>query len=235
MPYRWILFDADGTLFDFDGAQEAALRECWSAAGHPGRDGLVTLFRKINGALWRLYESGGTSQERLRVERFERLLQATGTDGDAARLADSFVVRLARHGTLYDGAAALLDALAQRHTLALVTNGIPEVQRARVALSGVGGLFASIVISGEIGVAKPDEGFFAAVFESLGDPPRSEVLIVGDSLSSDIEGGRRAGIATCWLNRTGRAPDPGAPAPTHELRTLEDLPALLAGADGHST
>jgi 2-haloacid dehalogenase len=233
MAYRWLLFDADGTLFDFDRAQEEALRECWAAAGLASADDLVSLFRSINGELWGLYERGETTQERLRVERFERLLAATAAEGAADDLALGFVDRLARQGTLYDGAAELLTRLAERHVLALVTNGIPEVQRSRIRHSGIEELFSAIVISGEVGVAKPDARFFDAAFESLGHPPRRDVLLIGDSLSSDIEGGRGYGIATCWLN-PGGAPAPDGAEPTHQVRRLAELPGLLARAAGGS-
>lgn len=227
--YRWLLFDADGTLFDFESAQEGALVECWTAAGHPRDEALLERFREINAELWHRYERGDTTQERLRLERFERLLGATGRTGPAEALADSYVECLARRGTLYDGVAELLEELRRRHVLALVTNGIAEVQRSRVRLSGVEELFASVVISGEVGAAKPDERFFDAAFESLGRPPREEALIIGDSLSSDVEGGRRYGVATCWLNPSGAAMPEGVEPPTHELRRLADLRTVLAG------
>ena len=231
MAYRWLLFDADGTLFDFDRAQEEALRKCWADAGLASADGLVPLFRSINEELWGLYERGETTQDCLRVERFERLLEAMAAEAAADDLARGFVDRLARHGTLYAGAADLLTRLAERHVLALVTNGIPEVQRSRIRHSGIEDLFSAIVISGEVGAAKPDARFFDAAFDRLGHPPRREVLIIGDSLSSDIEGGHAYGIATCWLNPDGAAVPAGV-EPTHQVRRLADLPELLAPAGG---
>ena len=110
--------------------------------------------------------------------------------------------------------------------MALVTNGLTEVQNPRIERVGLRELFATIVVSSEVSLAKPDPAFFELVLARLGDPPRDTVLIVGDSLSSDMAGGIAAGIATCWFN-PGRRPRPRGLALSHEIAALSELPALV--------
>lgn len=206
MRWRWILFDADGTLFDFEAAQVAALERTWRQAGMPELPDLLDRYRRINLDLWDRYERGLIDQDEVRLRRFADVLSEL--DHDIARaepLADSFVANLSREGRLLDGADRLLEDLRGNFSLALVTNGIAEVQRGRLARSGIEHHFQAVTISGEIGTAKPAGAFFDAAFAACGDPDPAEVVIVGDSLTSDIRGGLDYGIATCWFNPEGRA------------------------------
>ena len=110
----------------------------------------------------------------------------------------------------------------------LLTNGLTDVQRPRFKASTIGHYFEDWVISEEVGVAKPDPRIFDIAFQRLGGPDRREVLIIGDSLTSDMAGGVAYGIDTCWYNPTGRAADPGL-AITYQIQDLDQLPGLLRG------
>jgi len=161
----------------------------------------------------------------VRVRRFEEFAATVGLDADPDEMAAMFVWGLGAHGDLYDGARDLLDTLADRARLAMVTNGLSEVQRARVERLGLDRYFEAVVISSEVGVSKPRPEIFDIAFGLLGGPPKESALMIGDSLSSDIRGGRDYGIATCWFNQHGTTPGPDDTS-THEVRSLAEIQSL---------
>jgi 2-haloacid dehalogenase len=227
MTYEWLLFDADGTLFDYDRAEEHALLTTFTEMGLPHNQTTTAVYRDINTQMWRDFEHGLITQEVLRSARFAAFLKALDLPGDAETLSEAYLRNLGRAAFPLDGAIELIQSLAPRFKLALITNGIPAVQRGRLALSPMGPYFESVTISGEVGYAKPDGRIFAAAFAAMGNPAKESVLLIGDSLGADIRGGNLYGLATCWYNPQGAPADPSIPA-TLELRTLAELPALLA-------
>jgi FMN phosphatase YigB (HAD superfamily) len=176
MPYSWLLFDADGTLFDYDGAEVAALTAAWEATGLEPPPGLVDTYRRINGSLWKAYEAGGIGQPELQVERFRLLTGELDRPADPIRLSRDYLRHLALQARLLAGARELLDWARERFRLALVTNGIPEVQRPRIGRSGLDRIFPVVVVSGEVGAAKPAPEIFDRALRLMGGPPREEVL-----------------------------------------------------------
>lgn len=227
MAYRWLLFDADGTLFDYDRAESTALEAAWRETGAAAPAELVASYRRINGELWQAYEAGAISQRALQVERFVRLANELEQPLDAGLLSRRYLDHLGRQTVLLDGARELLDELHGVFELALITNGIPEVQRPRIEGAGFDRLFPVVVISGEVGAAKPAPEIFDVALARMGGPPREAVLLVGDSLSSDIRGGVDYGLDTCWFNPAGLPLGEG-PEPRYEIRRLDELHAILA-------
>jgi YjjG family noncanonical pyrimidine nucleotidase len=223
--YAWLLFDADGTLFDYDAAEARALAATFKDAGLPFDERAAATYRAINSEVWAAFERGELDQAELNELRFQRTLDVLNLDRDPAQFADSYLGNLSRAADLIDGALDVVPELARRHKLYLITNGIPRVQHGRLALSTLRPYFQGMVISGEVGHAKPDRRIFDAAFAGMGHPPKSDVLIIGDSLNADIAGGLRYGIDACWYNANGRdaAPDP---APTYEIHALSDLLSL---------
>ncbi len=225
MPYTTILFDLDHTLLDSDASEAAAFEMTLRAAGADRPDRYFAAFDAINKVLWAGVEKGEFSPNDVRRMRFEQLVAATDLDADPIAMADLYVAGLGANGDLYPGATEMLDALASGAALALITNGIGEVQRARIARTGIERYFDAIVISGEVGASKPGTAIFDMTFDLLGDPPKPTALMVGDNESSDIEGGIAFGIDTCWY-----APD-GAVATlahTHRVSDLAQIPPIVA-------
>lgn len=228
VPYTALLLDLDHTLLDSDTSERLAFEHALASAGiaDPGR--YLPAYDRINRALWARVERGEISATDVRTARFAQLISATGIDASAQALADAFAGGLGAHGELYPGVRDVLDALVAEPavSLALVTNGLSEVQRARIDRLGLGRYFAAIAISSELGTAKPAPAIFEIALAGLGAPAKSSVLMVGDSLTSDIQGGRNAGIATCWYNPQRR---PGSPdgLVDHEITTLDALLAFV--------
>lgn len=222
MRYSTFLLDLDHTLFDSDTSENAAFRQTLQAAGINDPDRYREPYRRINLELWACVERGELEASQVRGLRFEKLVAEHGLDADPRTMADDFVAGLAANGELYTGALQVLEALSARARLALITNGLGEVQRARIERVGIGCYFRAIVISAEVGVAKPASGIFDIAFTALDAPARQTALMVGDNLASDIRGGRNYGISTCWYNPQGRLPG-DADAADHTIGDLREL------------
>ena len=224
MHYSTLLFDFDHTLFDSDAAEAAAFDETLKSAGADRPSDYFAAFTAINTDLWTKVEQGTLSPNEVRHLRFEMLIDATDLDADGVEMGDRYVRGMGNNGELYPGAMEVLDTLAASATLALVTNGIGEVQRTRIDRVGIGHLFDAIVISGEIGRAKPGTEIFDITFTELGMPDKATALMIGDNLGSDIQGGINYGIDTCWYNPE-IASSNGIPI-THEISDLSALSGL---------
>lgn len=220
--YRWIVFDADGTLFDYECAELSALTRTFEHYGVRFDSDIHRLFRTINGRLWEEFELGKVSSQRLRVQRFEELIDTLEIDLCPSSFSRDYLLNLGADSTLLPGAIEVVERLSEDCGLVLATNGIAEVQNSRFSASRIKPYFTALVISDEINVAKPDPEFFSEVFRRIGTPERAEVLMVGDSLSSDIAGGVRFGIDTVWFNPSGK-PNDSSIVPTHEVSDLAEI------------
>jgi len=229
LPYTHVLLDFDHTLLDTERSLVDAFGDALATIGVDPTD-RYPIFDEINKALWRRVEVHELTPQDVHRTRWEQFRERFGLDVAPESLADAFEAAMGRHGELYPGALDVVVELAGSFTLAMVTNGIGSIQRARIARLDIERYFDAVTISAEVGVAKPSAAIFDLTFGALGDPDRAGILMVGDSLSSDIAGGHNAGIDTCWYNPTGiPLPDllPGGRPPTHTISTLAELPTLL--------
>lgn len=227
--YRWIVFDADGTLFDYEQSELNALSKTFDDHGLGFDTAVHWAFAEINRSLWKDFEQGRVSAEQLRIRRFERLAAELDFRMDAAVFSSQYLLNLGLERNLLPGASEVVEGLSQDFGLMLATNGFAEVQRRRFASSSIRPFFDGVVISEEIGFAKPDPNYFVEVFSRLGNPDKAEVLMVGDSLSSDIAGGSGFGIDTCWFNPSG-GPNDRLVEPTYEIGQLEEVVAIVETA-----
>jgi 2-haloacid dehalogenase len=227
MPkYKWLLFDADGTLFDYDKAEASALQRTFAAFELDFQGQYAQTYREINEEIWLAFERGEITQIEIRTERFERLSKAIGIDFDSTKFSQTYLKLLGEGAFLLEGAEELLAELESAVGIMLITNGLKDVQRSRLAHSTIQHYFTDVIISEEVGAAKPDEAIFEAAFEKMGNPLKTDVIIIGDSLTSDIRGGNRFGIDTCWFNPEGRINDQNVNI-RYEIRQLKELPAIL--------
>jgi YjjG family noncanonical pyrimidine nucleotidase len=228
MIYETILFDLDHTLFDSHESERQAYAHATSRAGLAQPAAHFDRYVAINREMWAAVERGDMQPTEVRHRRFEHFIEEIGLVADIHRMAEDFVWGLGSCGDLYPGADQLLAQLAGRASLGLVTNGLSEVQRSRLSRLGITDYFDAIVISSEVGVTKPRSDIFEIAFEQLGNPDKESAVMVGDSLTSDIAGGRNFGIDTCWYNPAGVMAGEGD-VPTHEVASLADLTRALSG------
>ena len=226
MAYTTVLFDLDFTLFDSETSEPEAFENVCTTFGFEATEAIIESFLAINKRLWAAVEAGDLTPNDVKTERFAELAAANDLDADPVAMADTYVYGLGAFGGLYPGAREMLDDVEQMATLALITNGIGEVQRTRIERLDLDRYFDAIVISGEVGTAKPGREIFDITYAELGNPQRTGSLIIGDSLSSDIRGGASYGIDTCWFDKAGN-PTPADPAVTHHISELAGIPAIV--------
>jgi 2-haloacid dehalogenase len=201
MRYRALLLDADDTIFDFGAAEARAISEVIAFAGI-GDPRAAEVYSEINKGYWRKLERGEVTTAQLRVARFRDFAAAYDVDLEAEVLADAFVAALSRQRELIPGAFETVAEIARRMPVAIVTNGIAEVQHARFDESPIMRHVAALVISGEAGCQKPDPRIVFHALERLG-ATAADALLAGDGLQSDIRAAENAGVDACWYNPKG--------------------------------
>ena len=226
MNYAWLLFDLDDTLFNFQGAQHEAFFVTLEEMFLPVEEKTFEAYRRINGDLWDLLEKGRITAKDLQTRRFSLLLDELGAERDAEAMGRRYLANLGRRPELIPGAAEVVPRLAEHVQLMMITNGLKDVQRPRLAASPLKSYFPEMVISEEVGVAKPHAAIFEEAFRRMGHPAKDSVLIIGDSLSSDIRGGVDFGIDTCWFNPHGRPAQDDLQS-RFEIRSLDQLFAVV--------
>lgn len=227
MKYELIIFDADETLFDFKESEKVALESTMRDFNMEYDESFhLEIYKEINAAVWKELEKGLITQKELNDLRFQRLLERLDVPGNAVEFADTYIDHLSRASFLYEESFDLVRRLAGTYRLAILSNGLKKVQNRRLRQSAIAEYFKEIVISEEVGLAKPDPAIFELLFDLMGFSDKSRTLIVGDSLSSDIQGGVNFGIDTCWYNPNGVLNSTGL-RPAYEIRELKDLYELL--------
>lgn len=232
MKYKLIIFDADETLFDFKKSERVALERTMRDNDVEYDEGAhLEIYKEINAAVWKELEKGMITQKELNDLRFQRFLERLDIRGNALDFADAYIEHLSRASFLYEESADLVRRLSGTYRLAILSNGLKKVQDGRLRQSSIAECFEEIIISEEVGLAKPDPAIFELLFDRMGYADQSGALMVGDSLSSDIRGGAGFGIDTCWYNPAGAVNDTGV-KPTYEIRRLVELYELLKEKDG---
>ena len=230
--YDVLLCDSDNTIFDFTKAEENAFAIACAHAGIDGAERLLPVYADINSAMWKLLELGGITQSVLRVRRFELFLTAIGrTDIDARDMGDTFADALGQQSVPLPGAVEAVARWSRVLPVVIVTNGISKVQHGRMEGSEVRHFISGMVISEEVGAAKPDPRMLELAMEKAGVTDRRRALMLGDSLSSDIAAAANAGVDACWFNPRGAKNAKGLPV-RYEIRSLDEVDAILTGEAG---
>jgi len=229
---RAVLWDVDGTLLDFLTAERAAIRRCFEIFGlGECTDAMIEDYSAINVRWWERLERGEYTKPEILVGRFREFFARYGLDSAAAEpFNEEYQIRLGDTIVFFPGAEETLAALKGRVLQCAVTNGTRAAQQRKLSLSGLDKVFDHIFISDDLGVEKPSPAFFDRVFRRIGPIPPQEILIVGDSLTSDIKGGINAGIRTCWYNPWGRENTAALPI-DYEIASLKEVPALLGAEE----
>ena len=226
--YTTVLLDADMTLFDFHRSEREALKRVLARFGLPQGGQVLRDYARINAALWDAFARGEIDQDFLVVERFAALMRAHGGSVDPRQVNRAYELALGEEAWLLPGAEEFCRALrGMGLTLAIATNGLPAAQRGRYTRTGLDRYIPHLFISLELGAQKPLPAFFDRICQALGVTDRSQVVMVGDGLGTDILGGNRAGIDTVWYN-PDRLPLSGPARPTYTAASYGDILALLS-------
>ncbi len=219
-----LLWDVDGTLLDFIAAEKAAVQTLFREFGlGECTDEMVECYSRINKEYWERLERGELSKPEILVRRFADFFASEGLDASKApEFNEQYQVRLGDTVVFCDDSYELLSSLRGRVKQYAVSNGTVVAQTRKLRRSGFDRLLDGVFLSEELGYEKPATEFFDRVFAAIGEPDRERVLIVGDSLTSDITGGNRAGIRTCWYNPKGE-PNLTAAHADYEIRDLHGI------------
>lgn len=227
MKYEVLLFDADDTLFDFKKTEEYALDKLVNSfeIQHP-KEYCINKYKEVNTQIWKEFEQGLITSDALKVERFERFVKEINLDFDANKLSQLYIKYLGEGSFLYEETVDLINYLHKKYKLCIITNGLTDVQNRRIKNSIIGQYFEDIVISDEIKIAKPNPEIFSHTLKNISHDNKSTVLMIGDSLSSDIKGGHNFGIDTCWFNPDNKV-NSSSIIPTYEISNLLQIKELL--------
>lgn len=230
MKYEIILFDADDTLFDFKKSEREAFKNTILEFNIEYDENYhLKIYQTINTAIWKDFEEGHITQEKLKVERFRRLSDSLNVNFDENKFAKAYMKHLSNASFLFEDSLELVESLHENYRLAIVSNGLKEVQNKRIKQSTISKYFEEIVVSEEVKVSKPDPKIFEYALKNIKHTDKSKVLIVGDSLTSDIQGGINFGIDTCWYNPKKNENKIGI-IPTYEISNFIELKHILKNA-----
>jgi len=226
MSYDVLLFDLDDTLLDFGMTEHNAFRLLFEEYGLPnGINDYHDSYRTISKVLWDDLENGHTTLAELKVERFKRLFIEHALDIDPVVFGQKYIENLGKEVHMIAGVEEMFEGM-QDFRIALLTNGFKDAQHARVNGSALKNLFEVIITSEETGFQKPQKEIFAYALEKLQISNPSRVLMIGDSLTSDIQGGNNFGIDTCWFNPTKKQNLTNI-EPTYEIHSWDHLVGIL--------
>lgn len=202
-----LLIDADDTILDFNRSEyEAIIKLCKDYRLCEGREKQFALdFKKTNRRMWDMFERGEITREQIFYTRFEELFEKYKIEGkDVIEVGDAYRENVAESKCIIYGARAFLKKVYPYHDLYCITNGVTRTQKLRLKNTGLGRYFKKLYISQEIGLQKPSKEYFDYVLEDIGEYVREDTYIIGDSLSSDILGGKNSGIKTILFNRENK-------------------------------
>lgn len=220
-----LLLDLDDTILDFHKAERIAVAKTIRDFGVEPTEEILALYHRINKAHWEMLERGELTRKEVMVNRFAALFRELGVETDASACARDYEHNLSIGHFFLPGAEEALEALQKKYRLFLVSNGTAAVQKGRMTSANLYRFFEQVFVSEEIGYNKPSKEYFDACFARIPDFDREKAVIVGDSLTSDILGGKNAGITTVWVN-----PEHlpwGNIQPDYEIEALRQLEPLL--------
>lgn len=205
---RQILLDMDDTLFDFPRAEKVALHQAFMACHLPLNDRIFSLYQQINRQLWQRMEAGQLDRAQVFYDRFHLLFSQLGWHASPQTVEHTYRVFLSQASFLLPGARAALIYLAERYPLYIASNGLSQTQYTRLNDADIAQYFQGAFISDQIGAKKPELAFFRYCFSHIPGCIPEQMLLIGDSLHTDILGGQRAGVQTCWFNPDKRPFEP---------------------------
>ena len=226
MNKKILLIDLDNTLIDFNECARHSIINAFDELGFTYTEKVFETFICENVKIWKRLEKGEIPKPQLRANRWNIILGKLGIDFDGTVIEEMFENGVARGAYPVDGAYDLLDYLYGKYQMYIVSNGFRFVQESRLKIGDFEKYFDGVFVSEDIGIPKPAKEFFDYCFESLNNPSKSEIMLIGDSISADITGGINYGLDTIWFNKNNE-PLPENIAPTYTVRSLEEIKNIL--------
>lgn len=226
--YTSILFDADNTLLDFDKAENVGLKKVMELYNLPITDENCRKYSEINAALWKKFEKGEIQKNDIKATRFKTFFEFLGVKEkiDPLQVNETYLSFLREGAYTIEGAKELCENLKEKgYSLYIITNGIALTQARRLKKSGLLPYFKEVFVSETVGFPKPKKEYFDYVLSNIDEKDKSRILVIGDSLSSDIKGAQNAGLDYIWYNhyKTAVPEDLNAVAVVEDIRKLKDI------------
>lgn len=224
MKYQWILFDADETLFSFNsflGLKSMLLRYNIDFTLEAYDE-----FQAINKPLWVAYQNNEIEAQDIQRIRFEKLSKQTGVE--PLILNEQLMQEMAMLSHPLDGVRESLDKLHGKVKMGIITNGFNALQQKRLENTQMDKYFDIVIVSEMVGEAKPSPKIFDFAFSKMGKVSKEKILMVGDTLASDIQGGINVGIDTCWFNHAQQE-NKTTIKPNYEIKLFTDLIKIVSG------
>ncbi|MCH4009747.1 YjjG family noncanonical pyrimidine nucleotidase [Companilactobacillus sp.] len=226
MKYPIILFDLDSTLLDTEKNAEKALHEMSIASSFAFDDSQIAYWHVLNNNLWQQFEDKQITRQELLDQRFARYFEHFGIDVDTSDFQDEYIQLFANEHELIPHAKELLADLDSDHRMFVISNGTKFKQHAQISGAGIGDYFEKVILSEDIGFQKPDIRFFEEMEKQIPNANRSDMLIVGDSLTADIAGAVEANIDSVWFNPQNSQNKTNF-EPTYEVDNLLKIESIL--------
>ena len=223
---QFLFLDLDDTILDFHKAEGIALSKTLEHFGVTPTPERLARYSQLNRQFWERLERKELTRQQVLVGRFAAFFEELGKQADPEAVADLYAYNLGIGHYFIPGALEAVKSLSKKYRLFLSSNGTASVQHGRLKSADIGKYFEDIFISQDLGVDKPDKAFFERAFARIPDFRADRAMVVGDSLTSDIQGGINAGMLTCWVNPHGAARRPDI-TPDYEIPTSASLEALL--------
>ena len=228
MKYSILLLDADETLLDFKMAEAHALEATFGQYGLFYNEEIHALYHTINHQLWRELEDGAITKDQILTRRFRNLFARLEIEDALPGFEEEYQRALGRGGFVLPQALEVCQELSRDCRLYILTNGVEATQESRLDLSGLRPYLSGVFVSETTGFQKPQKEYFDYVFSRIEVFDKSQALMVGDSLSSDMKGGEGAGLTTCWYN-PAHAPNNTGVRIDYEIHDLWELCKIVKG------
>lgn len=225
--YEYILLDIDDTLLDFKANERESFIHVLKDFGFENAISYLPAYQKINDRLWKEYEQGNIEKAEVLNTRFSKTMKEFGIEINGEEWEKTYRSYLNEGTQMIEDAEEICQWLKSKYRLFVISNGVSQTQAKRLKASGLDKYFEQIFVSEEVGAQKPSMEFFAYVEKHIQGFDKSRALIVGDSYSSDIQGGLNAGIDTCWFIRGNINEQEKGDKSTYRISGLKQLKDIL--------
>ena len=224
MSYTTLLFDVDNTILDFTRCEWEAVGLVMKNNGIEPSDENIVYYSGVNDRFWKMFERGEIKKSEIYEGRFKAFLKEKGFNRDSKKISDEYIEALKTFYFPLDGALDMLERVSKKFEIYYTTNGNAVTQEKRIKNSGILNYAKGVFVSEAIGHQKPEKEYFDYVLENIPEKDKSKIIVIGDSMSSDILGGINSGLDTLWFNPTG---EKAVYEPTYTAKNFAELIEIL--------